>query len=120
MKMEMDPQITSEAAPKKEPSAWILILLGLALIGYFVLWPIWQVQHGAPEITFTGELGFAGILLFFIGIARLIAPQATLALAKMDMQNLKKKDVVLLVLTAILAIACAAGMEYYFNLMGYH
>ena len=118
--MEMEPQAVPEAGTKKEPSAWILILLGLGLTGYFVLWPIWQVQHHAQEITFTGELGFAGILLFFIGIARLIAPQATLALLKMDRQNLKKKDIALLLLIGILAIAAAAGMEYYFNSMGYH
>lgn len=116
----MDQPTNTETQKPRDAAGWILILLSLGLIGYFILWPIWQVQHNAPEITFSGELGLAGILLFIIGIAKSIAPEATNALFKMDRQNLKAKDIVLLAIVAVFGIAAAVGFEYYFNSMGYH
>ena len=123
MSMDEEREVASTGLEEENPAtehSWLLIFFGLGLIGYFVLWPIWQVQHHAQEIDYQAELGFGGILILFIGIFRVLSPRGASALLKMDTSNFQLKDVIFLILTGLFAIASGIGMNYYFNSMGYH
>jgi hypothetical protein len=110
----------NEEAPTVNAKTGILLLLaGAGLTGYFVIWAIWQAQHHVPEISYSVKGSGMGVLFLILGAMFLIAPQKTAALLKLDKNNLKLKDVLLLGGFAILGLALVVAMDLYFSSMGY-
>ena len=98
----------------------LLLLIGTGLTGYFVVWAIWQVQHHAPEISYSVEGSGMGVLCLILGAMLLITPNKTAALLRLDQNNLKLKDVLVLGGFAMLGLVLVVAMDLYFSSMGYH
>ena len=111
----------NEETPNANKNSAILVLLiGTGLTGYCDVWAIWQIQHHAPEISYSVEGSGVGVLSLILGAMLLIAPQKAAALLKFDKDNLKLKDILVLGGFAMLGLVIVVAMDLYFRSMGYH
>jgi len=105
--------LQAKAEAKARITGLWIFLGGLAASAFFIGWPIWEARHGSAEISITMKGVGISLILLLVGLLKIFIGSAMDSLLKPDKNNLKFKDVAL-----ILALA-GTGIGAYFWLQSY-
>lgn len=110
------------AAASGLPSIWIrlgILAGGLALLGYFAIWPMMQVLRGVASINITFKGIILASMLTMVGLNLVLLGEKGIPWKRDQSQPLTSLQKISIAATAIAALAVVGLVWLFFNQHGY-